>query len=87
MTGRAQKSYKNLPDTARATYDACKMALQERFEPASKKDLYLTEYARKKHKTEDWASFAEDVKTLADRAFSNLEEAAREHLALTHYLE
>ena len=88
MTGRAQKSYKNLPDIARATYDACKTALQERFEPASKKDLYLTEfYARKKRKTEDWASFAEDVKTLADRAFSNLEEAAREHLALTRYLE
>ena len=27
------------------------------------------------------------MKTLADRAFSNLEEAAREHLALTCYLE
>ena len=62
MTGQAQKSYKNLPDTARATYDACKMALQERFELVSKKDLYLSEfYARKKRKTEDWASFAEDV--------------------------
>ena len=53
-----------------------------------KKYLYLTEfYARKKRKTEDWASFAENVKTLAYLAFSNLEEAAREHLALTCYLE
>ena len=88
MTSRAQKAYKNLPDAARGSYDACKTALQERFEPASKKDLYRTEfYARKKGKAEDWASLAEDIKTLANRAFSNLEEAAREHLALTHYLE
>ena len=66
----------------------CKVALQERFEPASKKDLYLIElYARKKCKTEDWASFAKDVKTLADHTFSNMEEAAREYLALTCYLE
>ena len=85
MTGRVQKSYKDLPDTTRATYDACKMAVQERFEPA---DLYLPEfYVRKKRKTKYWASLAEDVKTLADRAFSNLEEEAREHLALTRYLE
>ena len=88
MTGRAQKAYKNLPEATRGAYKECKEALQERFEPASKKDLYRTEfYARKKRKTEDWASLAEDIKTLADRAFSNLEEAAREHLALTRYLE
>ena len=88
MTGRAQKAYKNLPEAAKGAYKECKEALQARFEPASKKDLYLTEfYARKKRKTEDWASLAEDIKTLADRAFSNLEEAAREHLALTRYLE
>lgn len=88
MTGRAQKAYKNLPEAARASYGACKEGLQERFEPASKRELYRTEfYTRKKRKSEDWASFAEDLKTLADRAFSNLEQAAQEHLALTHYLE
>lgn len=88
MTGRAQKAFKNLSDTARATYDACKAGLRERFEPASKKELYRTEfYARKKRKTEGWAELSEDLKTLADRAFSNLEEAAREHLVLTRYLE
>ena len=53
----------------------------------SKKELYLSEpHARTKHKTEDWPSFAEDIKSLAEHAFANSEEAAKEHLTLTHYL-
>ena len=87
MTGRAQKAYKNLSGEAKSTYELCKKGLQERFEPDSRKELYLSEFhARRKRKTEDWPSFAEDIKSLAERAFANLEEAAREHLALTHYL-
>lgn len=88
MTGRAQKAFKNLPQASRASYATVRESLSERFEPASKRELYRTEfYARKKRKMEDWASLAEDLKSLADRAFSNLEEAARAHLVLTRYLE
>ena len=32
---------------------------------------------------ETWADFAEDLRRLADRAHSDLEEAAREKLSLT----
>ena len=88
MTGRAQKAYKNLSEAAKGNYEQCKECLQERFEPASKKELYRAEFhARRKRRTEDWASFAEDIKALAERAFNNLEPDAREHLALTHYLQ
>ena len=88
MTGRAQKAYKNLSEAAKGDYERCKGCLQERFEPASKKELYRAEFhARRKRRTEDWASFAEDIKALAERAFNNLEPDAREHLALTHYLQ
>ena len=87
MTGRAQKAYKNLSSEAKSTYELCKRGLQGRFLPDSRKELYLSEFhARRKRKTEDWPSFAEDIKSLAERAFANLEEATREHLALTHYL-
>ena len=87
MTGRAQKAYKNLSGEARSTYELCKKGLKGRFEPDSRKELYLSEFhARRKRKTEDWPSFAEDIKSLADCAFANLEEAAKEHLTLTHYL-
>ena len=52
--------------------------LQERFEPACKKDLYLTEFqARRKWKEEDWASFTEDLQVLADKAFPELQKKQR----------
>ena len=44
LTGRAQTAYKQLSEEARATYADCKKALQERFEQASKKELYLAEF-------------------------------------------
>ena len=87
LTGRAQKAFKGLSTDAKANYEACKRGLKERFEPATKKELYQAEfYARKKQKTEDWAAFAEDLELLAEKAFPALQEEAREHLTLTQYL-
>ena len=36
--------------------------------------------------TEDWPTFADDLKTLADKAFPNLSEDARERLAVDRFL-
>ena len=41
---------------------------------------------RKKLRGEGWADFAQDVKVLADKAWPNLQEEARECLALNHFL-
>ena len=87
LTGRAQTAFKQLAEEARATYDNCKVALRERFEPASKKELYLAEFqTRSKRANEGWAAFAEDLKVLADKAFPQLQNDAKEQLALNHYL-
>lgn len=87
LTGRAQTAFKQLAVEARATYDNCKVALRERFEPASKKELYLAEFqTRSKRANEGWAAFAEDLKVLADKAFPQLQNDAKEQLALNHYL-
>ena len=62
-------------------------ALKERFDPSSRRALYLAELlGRKKRRGEDWAAFAEDLNTLVDRAYPELQDDAREQLALTHYL-
>ena len=87
LTGRAQTAFKQLSDEARAAYADCKQALRERFEPDSKKELYLAEFqTRSKRATEGWAAFAEDLKVLANKAFPQLQNAAKEQLALNHYL-
>ena len=40
----------------------------------------------KKHQGEDWGTFAEDLKTLIDKAYPELQDDAKEQLALTQYL-
>ena len=35
---------------------------------------------------EGWAAFAEDLKVLAKKAFPQLQDDAKEQLALSHYL-
>ena len=63
-------------------------ALKKRFEPESKRELYAAEFqTRRKGKTESWADFAEDLRRLADRTHSDLQEEAREKLSLTRYLD
>ena len=87
LPGRAQTAFKQLSEEARAAYAECKRALRERFEPDSKKELYLAEFqTRSKRATEGWAAFAEDLKVLANKAFPQLQNDAKEQLALNHYL-
>lgn len=87
LVGRAQTALKRLPATTRASYSATKEALLRRFEPNSKRGLYAAEFqSRQKQPSEDWASFADDLKVLADKAFPDLEEAARETLTVDRFL-
>ena len=40
-----------------------------------------------KQKSESWADFADDLKSLVDKVYPELEEAAREQLAVNQYLQ
>lgn len=61
--------------------------MQERFEPESKKELYMAALqTRKKKRNEDWAVFGEELKLLAGKAYQDLQDEARERLALNQYL-
>ena len=88
LTGKAQTAYKRLSDDARKGYADSVKALRERFEPNSKRELYVAEFrARRKKKTEDWADYADELRVLADKAYSDLQDEARERIALNHFLE
>ena len=53
----------------------------------SKRELYIAELqSRKWRKVEGWASFGDVLKLLADKAYADLEEKARERLALNQFL-
>ena len=87
LTGRAQKTFQRLPAETRQSYELSKKGLEERFEPASKRELYIAELrVRQKRPSEAWADYAEDLRTLTDKAYPDLEDDAREQIALTQYL-
>eukprot|EP00731_Ephydatia_muelleri_P026491 Em0018g591a len=71
----------------RTDYSKCVGALKRRFDPDSKRTLKVVELQhRKKEKGEDWASFGDALRLLADSAYPELEEKARECLALNQFL-
>ena len=87
LTERAQTAFQHFPDAIQRDYTATKGAMKERFEPESRRDRYQAEFQiRRKKKTEGWADFSEDLKILVDKAYPQLEEAAREQIALSHYI-
>ncbi len=66
-------------------YQQATAALKERFEPASRKGRYQAgEFqTKRKKKTEGWADYAEDLRSLAGKAYPELDENAREQFACT----
>lgn len=87
LTGRAATVYKRLPAATKADLDLTKEALEERFEPASRKELYRAELqSRKKQRSEDWSTYGEDLSRLAEKAYPTLAAEAQQRLALNQYL-
>ena len=87
LTGRAQTAFKKLSDADKESFEAATKALKDRFEPKSKKELYIAEfYARRKRKTEGWAEYGEDLRVLVDKAFPSLAADAKQLLALQHFM-
>ena len=87
LTARAQIAFQRLPEATRASFDESAKALRERFEPKTRKTRYQAEMqTRRKRKTESWADLAEDLRMLADKAYPEMEDKARERLALIAYL-
>lgn len=87
LTGRAAAAFRRLPETTRANFKEAVKAMQKGFEPESKKELYMAELrTRTKRRDKDWATLSDDLKLLADKAYSGLQDEARELLALNQYL-
>ena len=76
---RDEAALEGLPEATRSRYGDTLAALKRRFEPDSKRELYAVEFqTRRKCKTEGWPDFAEDLQKLANRAYSYLQEEAKE---------
>ena len=87
LTGRTRIVFRRLPEVTHNNFQDTIEALQKRFEPESKKELYMAELQTQiKRKNEDWSLFGDSLKQLADKAYSELAEEVRECFALNQYL-
>lgn len=87
LTGRAQTAFQRFSEEIAGDYKKAKEALQERFEPSSRKERYQAQFqTRRKRKEEEWADFAEDLRTLVDKAYPDFQDNAKEQLALNHFI-
>eukprot|EP00731_Ephydatia_muelleri_P003753 Em0001g3753a len=88
ITGQARMAFRKFPASSVQTkYEECTKAFKQRFEPDSKKELYRAELTtRTRRRDEDWATYGDVLRTLADKAYSDLEKKARERLALGQFL-
>ena len=87
LSGRAATTLRRLPEETRVNFRHMIKALRKSFEPESKRELYMAElWTQMKKRNEDWAVYGEDLRQLADKAYPDLEDTARERFAMNHYL-
>ena len=86
-TGKVQTAWEHLDQTAKSTYEDAKKALHERLEPSCKQDLYAAEFHARIHlEKESWDDLADNLNSLSDRAFPDLDDKARKQLSPIHFL-
>eukprot|EP00731_Ephydatia_muelleri_P010068 Em0005g654a len=84
---KVQTAWKQLSEETRGNYQLAMDAFQKWFEPSSKREHYVTEiHFRKRKSSEQWGDFADQLRCLADKAFSTLVGDTKEVLALDRYL-
>ena len=77
LTGKAQTAFQRLLGEARSDYKA----MQEWFELKSHQSHFHAKLQTcTKWKSESWSDFTDDLKSLVEKAYPELEEAAREQL-------
>ena len=87
LIGQAQMVFKHLDREARQSFKTAVKALSQHFELDTDRGLYAAELGTQTKKpSEDWASFGEDLQALADKAYLELEQAARDMLAVERFL-
>ena len=87
LTGKARKAWNRLSEESKGNYPLAKAALCNSYEPESRKDLYAVELqTRSKRREETWGELADNLRTLAERAFPDLDERAKENLSVDRFL-
>ena len=87
LTGKAHNIWRRLNNEVKAEYSTDIAALRKHFEPDSRREVYMAEFhTRKRNPDKRWEELVDNIRLLADKAFLDLDEKAREQLSLNQYL-
>ena len=87
MTGKAQSVWRRITNEAKSNYDTAKAALRKRFEPDSRRELYAVELqTRRRNRGASWEELADTLRILADKAFPDLQDQAKNNFLWTDTL-
>ena len=79
--------FQRLSEEDKSSFYNAVVALTTRFEPDSKRELYLTEFSTRKCTiSKNWAGYAEDLCRLSTKAYPDLDSKATEQIALTQFI-
>ena len=82
---RASTVFRHLSDYTKANYEMAAAVLGIKIWSQSWQALYQIHlYSQVKQNREGWAEYGDDLKTLAEKAYPDLVEAAKECFALNH---
>jgi len=77
-----------LSSDVKSNYDLAKAAMKRRFEPESRRELYVTEFRMlKRQNNKPWGDIADKLSILCHKAFPTLDQRDREHLILHRFLD
>lgn len=83
LTGRAQVAFQRLPEQC---FDVVTLVHKLQFKPPSQKMRYQEKLQLKKKKIGSLADLANDLHTIAERAYPDLSDKAKEMFTLNAYL-
>ena len=87
LVGKARKAWNRLTTEEKNNYNSAVVALRRRFEPESRRDLYAAKFQTRGRKSnESWGELADNLRSLADKPFPDLDETAKEKLSVDRYL-
>jgi len=79
----SNNAWRRLSNEAKGQYSTAKVALCKHFEPDSRHEVYMANFqTRKRHPGKRWEERADNIRLLADKAFPDLNDQAREQLSL-----
>ena len=88
LTGSAQQVLSTMPKDATGDYQKLVKALQARFDPLGRQELYRAQLRNRRQKpAENLVEMAEEIRRLVEKVYVDLPAESKDHMGRDHFLD